>query len=402
MKKILLSSIALGTCLLMVGCGTSAEDAAITNLSNQIDRLNNVISNSSVVSTSNFDFSNYENENSTGIRNIYQRASSAISKQESYKEQIKTKTAMIKNALSAKGLKLGKNTNAIRELANSLSKYTTKLTNTNNEYRRTASSLSKMKANSSSNTSDIGAKLTRLSSCCDSRICYYNNLLNTLNQIQEILNGGAIVDENGNLNNDYLNNYLPEAFNNNYNANNCDNGNCCPNGNCLPNQGYYQNNLVNQQGYHGYGNMPRNGYYNSNMPYGYRNNAFNPNRNTDTYGPGITNIDTYRSYGYGYNGFGGNGLNEISDEKEDEVIETEETQITPDLKDETTIEETEKIDTLVHKSTTNQRDPDVMPKSTDKELKLSPDYQKTNETIKDLIQSSAPVTQDFSENMMVL
>ena len=89
MKKLLLSSIAIGSCLLLVGCGTTAEDSAITNLSNQIDRLNNVIANSSIVSTSSFDLSNYSNgeKDSSGIRNIYQKTSNAIKEQESYKER---------------------------------------------------------------------------------------------------------------------------------------------------------------------------------------------------------------------------------------------------------------------------------------------------------------------------
>ena len=446
MKKLLLSSIAIGSCLLLVGCGTSTEDAAVTNLSNQIDRLNNVIANSSVVSTTSFDLSNYSNGNKdvSGIRNIYQKTSNAIKEQEFLKDQIRSKNAIIKNKLASKDLKLGKDAGAIKELANSLSKYTTKLTNTNNEYRKTSSSLARM--SNSNSSSEVGARLTRLSSCCDSRLCYYNNILNTLNQIESILNGGAIVVENGNLNNDYLKNYLSDNFSNClYDSNGkcidgayCQNGNCydsngncingycfdsngnCVNGNCTPNRAYYQNGSVinNQNIANRNSNMPYNSNYNYNAPYGYRNNRFNPNRNTDTYGPGITNIDTYRNNGYAYNyGFRGNGFNEITNDKnfetnseifeqsKDKTIALEEDKINE-------TKETDKIDTLINNEQL-KRDPNATPKySRENEkseekiesntLKLNPDYQRTNKKIKDLIQSSAPITDDLSQNMLVL
>jgi len=435
MKKLLLSSIAIGSCLLLVGCGTTTEDAAITSLSNQIDRLNNVIANSSVVSTTSFDLSNYSNgeKDVSAIRNIYQKTSTAIKEQETLKDQIRSKTGIIKNMISSKEIKLGKDANAIKELASSLSKYTTKLTNTNNEYRKTASSLAKMSNKNS--TSDVGARLTRLSSCCDSRICYYNNILNTLNQIQSILNGGAIVDENGVLNNDYLNKYISGClYDSNGNCINgayCQNGNCydsngncingycfdengnCVNGNCKPNCAYYQNGSTINQNI-AYRTPPQSQYNNQNYgtPYGYRNNTFNPNRNTDTYGPGVTNIDTYRNYGYN-RGFGSNGLNDITDkdniDKNQDLSEKEEDKIVPENNNDET-KETDKIDLLINKEPL-KRDPNTMPKSSkqDKEknaekstLKLNPDYKKTNEKIKDLIQSSAPASEDFSQNMLVV
>ena len=75
----------------------------------------------------------------------------------------------------------------MRELSSTLSKYTNKLANTNNEYKKTAKSVAKLKNNQNTSSSVLSAKLTRLSSCADSRSCYYNNILNTLSQIEKTM-----------------------------------------------------------------------------------------------------------------------------------------------------------------------------------------------------------------------
>ena len=58
-----------------------------------------------------------------------------------------------------------------------------------------------------------------------------------------------------------------------------------------------------------------------------------------------------------------------------------------------------------------KRDPNALPKKlpdenntsqTQSSALINPDYHKTNEKIKELIQSSAPVTEDLSQNMLAL
>lgn len=504
MKKLLLSAIALGSCFLLVGCGGTSEEATITNLSNQIDKLNNVISNTKIIENKDIDVSNFSNGNDTGaIKNIYQKTASSLHEQENLKEKIKNKTAIIKTTLSSQNLQLGNNTKALQELSNSLSKYTSRLYSTNSEFKKVSQAVSNLKSNSNTTNTDLGAKLTRLSSCCDSRVCYYNNILNTLTQIQSILNGGAYVDQNGNLNNNYFNAYnLNNLYDSNGNVINgyCNNGSCydtngnvindycfdsngnCINGNCAPNRAYYQNEnyLSNNNYLTNYETIPNNPQnpnenlnpnnkrYFHNANNGYRNGTFNPNRNTDTYGPGITNIDTYRNYNGTYNnrfnGFNSNnGLNSITTDlndkreeisnKTNELINQDENIIedltqTPktlelkpeDYIDTNTIKTTETISEIkeenieVKHKTKDIKDEDLIEKKAeviseellstlelekkDKEpienlrLKLkadkrkdideksnsaliSKDYQKTNQKIKDLIQSNAPASNDF-------
>ena len=331
MKKIILSGLLIGSCLMLASCGTTSEDAAIKNLATQVDKLNNVVANVSVVDTKAIDLSTYssEEDDNSAIRNIYQKTKTSIDKQNDYKSKILEKTANIKKSLAANELKIGnKNIKAMRELSNTLSKYTTKLANTNNEYKKTANSISKLKNGQNTSTSVLGAKLTRLSSCADSRSCYYNNILNTLSQIEVILNNGTVVEDN-NLQNNLDQNNFNQDTNDMSLYNNCDNGVCydkdgnvmngsyfdengnLSNGNSAPNSSYVNQNY-NNQNYNNTNKTPNNdnniyrnrhSQNNNNPNYNYyRNNGFNPDRNTDTYAPNISNIDTYKNNG-GYGNY---------------------------------------------------------------------------------------------------
>ncbi len=345
-KKILITGLALSSCFLLASCGTTSEDAAIKSLANQIDKLNNVVANSSTIDTNYINLDNFNNGEDIGaIRSVYQKTATSINNQNSYKEKVLSKTATIKKTLSSNDLKIGnKNVKALRELSNTLSKYTTKLANTNNDYKKTAKSVAKLGKNNQTTNSMLGAKLSRLSSCADSRSCYFNNILNTLGQIQSLLNNGATV-ENNILNNDYLNNYdfsnrasIYDNSGNQIQGGYCENGVCydqfgnvmngvyfdekgnCVSGNCTPNNAYYNQsynaNQISNNNPNIYNNRYGNGHYNN----GYANrryNGFNPDRNTDTYAPNVKNIDTYRKNGVN-NGFNYN-ITETQDVVNDNI-----------------------------------------------------------------------------------
>ena len=136
-----------------------------------------------------------------------------------------------------------------------------------------------------------------------------NSNNNANNNANNSNNSGNSFGGNQNLIPFNYNDYCPDG--NCYNGNaNCPDGNCynnyanCPDGNCYnnancPDGNCYDYNL----------NCPNGNCYNGNIAntnaYGMNRGLFNPGRNTDTYGPGVTNIDTYRYTGNGYgNGFG--------------------------------------------------------------------------------------------------
>lgn len=306
MKKFILTSLALGSCLMLASCGSSSDEAAIQGLNNQLDRLNNVVTNSAVISANDLSLSTYNNQNGdlSRLNGIYQKTSVAVSKQNDLREKILEKTAMVKKQLFQNEISLAENLNAIKELTNSISKYTTKLANTNNEYRKTSKSISRMKNNTNTLTVDLNSKYTKLSSCAETRSCYLTNLLNTLDEIENIL-GYTSAEQN------------QEPANQLYDSNDkwIKNGYCHNCNNEMTNDVAHDGNgIVANQNYNQFpernfnipnrefmpNNMPTNQYYNNYYQYP---NSFNPNRNTDTFAPNYTNIDTYRNYGYG-NGYG--------------------------------------------------------------------------------------------------
>lgn len=307
MKKFLLTTLALGSCLMLASCGSSSDEAAIQGLNNQLDRLNNVVTNSAVISANDLSLSTYNNQNGdlSRLNGIYQKTSVAISKQNDLREKILEKTAIVKKQLSQNEFSLAENLNAVKELTNSVSKYTTKLANTNNEYRKTSKSISRMKNNTNTLTVDLNSKYAKLSSCAETRSCYLTNLLNTLDEIQNIL-GYTSAEQNQEPANQLYEN-TGKWVKNGY-CHNCDNetindvardGNGVivnPNYNQFPERNF---NIPSREFMPN--NMPANQYYYNN--FGQYPNSFNPNRNTDTFAPNYTNIDTYRNYGYG-NGYG--------------------------------------------------------------------------------------------------
>ncbi len=444
MKKIILSGLLIGSCLMLASCGTTGEDAAIKNLANQVDKLNNVVANTNVVDTKTFDNENFSSqaEDNSAIRNIYQKTKNSIENQNSFKNKILEKTASIKNALASSDLKIGnKNVKAMRELSNTLSKYTNKLANTNNEYKKTAKSVAKMKNSSTQNEATLGARLSRLSSCADSRSCYYNNILNTLSQIETLLNKDTTVKDNiieSDINtNDYNNTNDSTLYNN------CDNGVCYDqNGNTInggffddngnfvndetsPNKNYLSN--TNQT----FNNPSNNNPYRNRYPYNngannnnYRNNRFNPDRNTDTYAPNISNIDTYKN-GYGNyanmtqtestvaeNETQGKDTKDIKDDLNKEIQTLEEKiENTVEEKDVVDLEKEEKKSstktTVINmhedgKKDKNPRTENLRLEKTveEKTAKISQDYKSSNKKIKELIESSAPVGENSFFNVL--
>lgn len=383
-KSTFILGLSLSAILAIAGCAnnTTNDQAVIDKLSSQLDRVTNTVS---AVSVANIDeIAREDFGGNVGTISQLSRLSgsgqtaSAIARNiENNRHQILRKAKAIKKSITGGQLILGNdNARAISELTTSMQKYTTELTRTKSDYRNTVRSMAKL----SDPGTQFDAKLTRLSCCLESRDCYLNNILNTLNNVEGILNSAGnsngetsnnqnATDQNAagqNANNQNNSsqkdwgNKTPEDYaneqngtNNNYNSsgNNMDNSNnsgnsfsgnqnlipfnyndYCPDGNCYNNancpDGNCYNNYANCPDGNCYDynlNCPNGNCYNGNIAntnaYGINRGLFNPGRNTDTYGPGVTNIDTYRyttgngygsgfgnGYGFGYNN-GFNGFN---------------------------------------------------------------------------------------------
>lgn len=289
MKKILLGGFSLFMCVTMAACGNSGETAAITNLSNQLDRTTNTLNSVAEIDANNLDISKEsldkiatENQG-TAVNFQYNMvtAQNSIINEEYYKTDILNKTAKIKNYLSG-DVKLAKEQiNIIKELSNSLSKYNNSVAYSNSEFQTTIKSINNMKKNVDKNSYKINAKLNKLACNSNARCAYYENLLNTLMQLENILGIENIPDnENNEIENDINYEIASDTDKNKENTTDSDNNETdnCPNGECQSSK---------------------------TSPIGKRNIL---NRNIDTYGPTLRNIDTYRYYGNGYNNGYANGI----------------------------------------------------------------------------------------------
>ncbi|MBP3431810.1 MAG: hypothetical protein J6K39_03040 [Clostridia bacterium] len=195
MKKIILGTLAAAMCVTVTACGTSANDAALNNLGNQLDKTANTISNIQTVNPTDLNLSTktletIANKDASVYSNVI-NTQQALLNEEYYKMDILNKTSKIKNSLG-KDLKLSKaQTNAIKELTNNLAKYTNSVEYSKTEMNSSVKSIVSMKKNVEKNSDKINAKLNRLACNSNSRAAYYENILSTLNELDCYISGSC-------------------------------------------------------------------------------------------------------------------------------------------------------------------------------------------------------------------
>lgn len=296
MKKILLAASAIALTITLAACGTSTNEATIKNLSNQLDDTSNTLSDIKTVNTSNISMSkNTLSALATKDESIYDTiigTQQSLLNEEYYKTNILSKTAKIKSCLS-NDLKLSKaQSNAIKDLTNNLSKYTNSVSYTKNELESSIKSVASMKKNASKNSEKIAAKLNRIACNSNTRSAYYENIINTLNQLENFLccddcnkQNQEFKIENEDTNTETKINSQNNSTKNTHNEDN-------------------QNNKVNQN----YAEKTSNTTTKKGLPI-----------NIDTYAPLNRNVDSmayynnrmagYNNYDYGAYGMSTNGFN---------------------------------------------------------------------------------------------
>ncbi|MDE6583299.1 MAG: hypothetical protein K2K31_01450 [Clostridia bacterium] len=302
MKKIILGALALSMCLTLTAC-KNEQDSAVTSLGNQLDETANTLSNFTTVNPNdiNVDKDTLDKiATNASKENMYDNLIStqhALLNEEYYKTNILDKTAKIKNNLNS-DLKLSKaQISALKELTTNLQRYTTSINYSKNELNNSVKAISNMKKNAEKNADKINVKLNKLACNSNVRSTYYENIINTLNQIEGYIstNNENTVEENVN------------QENNNYPV--------CPEQNCYNNQ-FSENQYNIQQN----NSQEQPTQQNENeQTYNSENKApFGLTKNIDTYGPTNKNIDTYGgndfgglnneniANGYGYYGYNNN------------------------------------------------------------------------------------------------
>lgn len=301
MKKILISALALTLTVALVGCGNSANSATITSLGNQLDETANTVSKIQTVTPSSVTISKNALENMANTD--AEKTQNSLLNEENYKTAILLKTAQIKRCLN-NNLKLSKaQISAVKDLTSNLCKYTNSVSYSKNELDNTLKTITSLKKREDKNAEKITAKLNRLICNSNARSAYYENIINTLEQLGSYFECEEEIPSDDNTT---LEDTTQEETSNQSLTKNIDT--------YLP-QTDEEEPTIDKE-YINYN--PTNQYY---RPTVYnRFERFNMSRNTDTYGPRARNIDSLygyntlnRNFGYGRfngfnNGFYGNGI----------------------------------------------------------------------------------------------
>lgn len=332
MKKIILGITAILLTITLSACGASSNEAAITNLENQLDETANTITNFKTINPNDLSISS-EKTNTFSNETIsnFKQAQLLLLNEQYCKTDILRQTAKLKSGLS-KNLKLSKaQITAIKDYTNSLGKYTNSIAYTESEMESAAKSVASLKKNPAKNTEKINAKLSRLMCNSNARSAYFENILHTLEELENCLNLNFNQNENKTPpvvidmpNNDQnsttdtqnqpqsqnknkiknIDTYAPYPINTDKTPDNKANKN-------IKTQPSNFQELGEDGEYYRYINP-------INTQIGQNDNQFNPPRNIDTYAPMTRNIDTYginNGVGYGINTpfganrmYGGNGI----------------------------------------------------------------------------------------------
>lgn len=279
MKKIFIGMTGIALCLCLSACSTSGTGATVTNLSNQLDSTANTISNISTVSPTEIALeSSCENEDLCENSLATQQS---LRDEQYYRTEILDQTAKIKSELE--GLTLSKaQKSAITDLTNTLSKYTSAVNNTKYEMNSSARAISSMKKNVSKNEDKLNAKYNRLTCNSNVRSAYYENLLNTLDEIENCLN----TTETNTQNETQQDSSQSKARSSEEETD--ENENDASEETPSTDEDDQESTQTPQK------------------PSRKKRGRFSRERNIDTYGPGRRNIDTFGGYGYGtYGGLNG-------------------------------------------------------------------------------------------------
>jgi len=283
MKKFIIGGIALSLSFCLCACSNTQSDTALTRLSNQLDATTNTISNIQTVNPSDIAITPAmidmiaTKDIPSSVAHSSKQTQDVLLNEQYYRSEILTRASYLKNCIS-KDLTLSKaQASAVKELTESLSKYTNSISYTKSELSDSIQAVSNMKKNVGKNSEKINAKLNIIACNSNARSAFYENIINTLSQLESQV------------------------------------GTCCNNGSCeekttkpLKNIDTYISKPDECQDCDNTNTNKTISHYQTNPPFSTYNRyaRFSSSRNTDTYGPTMRNIDTYggfNNYGYGIN-----------------------------------------------------------------------------------------------------
>lgn len=273
MKKIILASVGVILALGMTGCSSNSASQSVKNLNAQLDRVDNAVVSS--VSDDTSEISNSNNTASTDNLNYLRNKAYNDMLEERYlKDEILSLSSFLKSNQNTKYKLAKSDINALKSLTSDLSKYSTYL----NDSKSTVKTyVKKIKNQSRTDAEHVSSSYQALSNVMNERKAYLNNLLDTMNEIADILCSKDVISSQDSEQNDTNNIEQNELNSNNYQTQDY---------NSYNNQYYTPNRYTNQ---------PQGIDYNINRQRPVRNSESEDNQ-TKNNRKGLTkNIDTYNT-----------------------------------------------------------------------------------------------------------
>lgn len=180
MKKIILAATSLCLCLCLVACGKVTNETTLTSLANQLDRTSASISEVGTISPTNI---SVDESKSKELFSESKQTQDFLLAEQYYRTKILEKTAKIKHKLSYDVKLSRQESSGLKDLILSLNKYTDLVDKTKGEMTTSARSISTLKKDVSKNERRLGAKINRLICNSNMRSAYYENILQTLDEV---------------------------------------------------------------------------------------------------------------------------------------------------------------------------------------------------------------------------
>lgn len=208
MKKLVLASLGALLALSMTGCSSNPGSQSIKNLNAQLERVDNTIVSSVSDDTSEISNSVPINNSTNNLQYLKNKAYNDMLEERYLKDQILSLSSYLKSNQNTKYKLAKSDVNALKSLTSDLSKYTTYL---NESKVNVKSYVKKIKNQNRTDTEHVASSYQSLSNIMNERKAYLSNLLNTMNEIANILSDNNVTNSqnktttNENLNLDNLN-----------------------------------------------------------------------------------------------------------------------------------------------------------------------------------------------------
>lgn len=196
MKKIIISSVCMIMALTMTGCASNNETQALENVNAQVNKVYSVVNSTGMNETSEVSPAGTYNDNTANnqLSSLRGRSYQNMIEEDYLRQEALELCNCLKDA-SANKYKLGKqNVAALKSLTVDLDKYATLLEETKPEVKDQVKAIKKHTQFKSLDMQQATSSYNSLNNVMTERRAYLDNLINTMNEIENILQNSQVED----------------------------------------------------------------------------------------------------------------------------------------------------------------------------------------------------------------